>query len=176
MHNRIISKISIQAHIGLIAVFAILHFGCAKNDSDSSAEQPAPITVYNSTLSGKINGQNWTVRTGTARRVFNQDWWSITLSEDNANDPCDLRPSRNSIARFTIENKIHRTNLGVGEPRKYVSLQYFKDNANKAIAANRGFIQLTEVNSEQMSVRGTLQASFNSQNSISGEFIVKICD
>jgi len=166
-----------------LALFGfLLLVGCAQSGSNPNSAPASDVQSQNQpTITGKINGQSFSVRTAFARIVTydlgtSPKFFEIIMSEDNSNDPCELKPSNFSTARFRVKNALGKTALGAGLKKMQITFDFSNNSSRSSALAVMGFVNITEVNLTESRIKGFLEAKADSNNEIQGSFDLKICE
>lgn len=150
--------------------FTLLLFCVACSDDD----EPSTNDLENP-ASGIIGGVDWQFDLGTAFFEEIDNKYTINLlgiAEGADNDGCNIIFPGEEYVRFTVDAEVGRTDI----PFEF-SAQGVKFYPDRSVGgfelATDGYVEITAITDNQ--VTGVLDATLDSNNQVSGSFVVTIC-
>lgn len=157
--------------IVLLVSLAIL--SCGKDDPDPVPEPYQPNFI-NQNLSGKINGESWNFKFGSGKNDFSNDdriRFSFHDAEsDEDTDTCNIFQDGNQVMN-TLPKEVGLYNLSLS---RTVTL-YVKSTTMNYIVT-QGAVEITSIDLEENKIYGRMDAKYNDQNFVNGNFVLKYCE
>jgi hypothetical protein len=142
-----------------LSVCALLLASCGDSD----------VSISSQTLSGKVGGKAWSFATGQTNPDLSEGdsfWAALYASRFAACETSTHDDSTGSIL-LSLPKKTGKHSLGLD-----LTVTFFSPPGDN-LAATRGSLEVTEIT--DTTIKGGLNATYDGDNSVDGQFTVSIC-
>jgi len=157
---------------GVIGILALAFLVSCGNDESGPAYE-----FIDQPLQGKIGGVDFMMKDGKVEEgIFEEDGWFISIyGEDEVPEACEVSSAEKNYLFFNVP-------LEVGIYKLYFKLSTFEgqlvnlfdiEDEDMQNLASEGAIEILSISETE--VTGRMDARFNNQNAVNGNFTVSFC-
>lgn len=151
------------------------------NNNTNNNQETYQVMYKNQTLSGKINGVNWTMVGGKVSKFSN---YSFSIVDTVGSDPCAQPFNRKSRIIFSLTDSSDI--LPVGEyqlkldfqntsQNRTITLVHYEGTTPVNTIVNKGAYEILTVDTTNNIITGRMDAYYDDQHFVNGNFTINYC-
>ncbi len=163
--------------MGLAALVVGGTVACSVKTEDKSpgpSPDNDPTPYAEASMEGKIGGNNWSFRSGTAKENgFDAGKFSLTFTDEDSTDPCNamIFPTRQVLV--SVAKQAGETILGTGDPMSSATFYIQSNGTSQNLITTKGKVQLTSVTDTEISGKAVI--ILDDGNIVNGTFTMPVC-
>lgn len=154
---------------------ALALFSCSKSD-DSGDSNSSSFSFKNQNVQGKIEGADFTGQAGSASiSTFDSDTtYFIEIFGDTTSDPCGVFGFTSDKVMMHVPREVGLYELSLSTTGTSRTVTLFDADEVTNVISTEGAIEILEITDSK--VKGRIDARFDSDNNVNGNFEVDRCN